>query len=252
MAAYFAGWLVPSGLHELNGGVKYFIFLTNWCYLCWNGYLIISAVSVTVKLSTVYCCRGRSTSKELLLESPEPYIDVDKPVGCCGRDNDETTWYQKFQWLFFYLGAEMAVTVSIIYWAVIYRSSHALDGVNVNTHLVNGIIALFDILFSGVPMRLLHVVYPVLFAASYAVFSGIYFATDGTNVNGDPFIYSVLDYESSPGSATGWVLVVVLVFVPIVHLLLFGLYTMRFWLTYCLWARRESAQGDMGAAVELN
>ena len=244
MAGYFAGWLIPSGLHELNGGVKYFIFLTNWCYLAWCSYLIISAVSVTLKVSLVYCCKNHSTglrSTSTLLENPNPYIDIDKPVGCCGRENDATSWYQKVQWVFFYLGAEMAVIVSVLYWVVLYRSSHVLDGVNVNTHLVNGIIAFFDICFSGTPIRLLHIIYPVLFAICYTVFTGIYFAADGTNVNDDPYIYSVLDYENDPGTATAWVLIVIMVFVPIMHLLLYGVYTVRFWLTYFLWAKRGTA-----------
>lgn len=245
MVAYFLGWLVPSGLLEANGGRKYFIFLTNWCYLLWNSYLIISALSVTLKVVLVYCCgyQSDSTNTQTLLNNPKPYIDIDKPVGCCARGSDATSWYHKVQWVFFYLGAEMAVVVSILYWAVIY-DGEAVDGVNANTHLVNGIIALIDIFFSGIPVRVFHFIYATAFAATYAVFTGIYHATSSTNVRGDPFIYPVIDYENKPGSATGWVLAVVLVFVPLVHLLLFGVYTARFWLTYCLWARKEEVQGE--------
>ena len=243
MAAYFFGWLIPSGLYDDNGGVKYFIFLTNWCYLMWNFYLIISAISVTIKVSLVYC-RGEqsgATSTQALLEHPKPYIDIDKPVGCCGRSSDATSWYQKLQWVFFYLGAEMAVIVAILYWALIYDGGR-VDGVNVNTHLVNGIVALIDIFFSGIPVRILHFIYGVAFGATYIIFTGIYYAADGTNVRGDPYIYDVIDYGNNPGSATGWVLAVVFIFLPLVHLVVFGLYTVRFWLTYCLWARKEPEQ----------
>ena len=251
MAGYFFGWLIPSGLHELNGGVKYFIFLTNWCYLGWCSYLIISAISATLKISLVYFCKNQSLrDTSTLLDNPHPYIDIDKPVGCCGQENDATSWYQKIQWLFFYLGAEMAVIVSILYWAIIYSSSDVLDGVNVNTHLVNGIIAFFDICVSGIPIRFLHIIYPVLFGVCYGVFSGIYFAAGGTNVDDDPFIYSVLDYENHPGTATVWVLITVLVFIPLLHLLMYGVYTVRFWLTYCLWAKRESAEETMELTIK--
>ena len=137
----------------------------------------------------------------------------------------------------------MALIVSLLYWLVIYDGG-AVDGVNANTHLINGIVALIDIVFSGVPVRVLHFIYPTLFGATYVVFTGIYHASDGTNVQGDPFIYSVINYEENPGSSTGVVLAVVLLFVPLVHLLVFGLYSARFWLTYCLWARRESSLPD--------
>ena len=247
MAAYFFGWLIPSGLLEANGGAKYFIFLTNWSYLAWNVYLIVSAVSATVKVVLVYCYpshAGHSATTTSLLEAPKPYVDIDVPAGCCGREGDAISWYHKIQWVLFYFGVHMAVVVSILYWALLYGGG-PVDGVNANTHLVNCIIALVDVFFSGVPVRILHFIYPVLFGAVYAVFTGIYFAADGTNAMGDPYIYSVIDYESSPGSAAGWVLAVVLVIIPIIHLLLFGLYSLRFWLTHCLWVSGPAGDGDI-------
>ena len=253
MAAYFLGWLVPSGLLVENGGVKYFIFLTNWCYLAWNSYLIFSAVSATVKVCLVYCYpshAGQTATTTALLETPTPYMDVDVPVGCCGREGDATSWYHKIQWVLFYFGVHMAVVVSLLYWALLY-SGGPVDGVNVNTHLVNAIIALIDVFISGIPVRILHFIYGAIFTTAYSTFTGIYFAAGGTNANGDPYIYAVLDYGSNPGSAAGWVLVVVLVIVPVVHLLLFGLHTARFWLTYHLWARREAASSNGGEVVEL-
>ena len=145
----------------------------------------------------------------------------------------------------------MAIVVTILYWSLLYRGG-SVDPADVHTHGVNAAIALIDIIFSGVPVRILHFIYPVLFGITYSVFSGIYFAAGGTNARGDPFIYSVLDYGNSPGSAAGWVLAISLVVLPIVNLLLFGLYSVRFWLTHCLWARREtSGSGEDGEVVEL-
>lgn len=255
MAAYFFGWLIPSGLIEENGGVKYFIFLTNWCYLAWNVYLIASAISVTVKVILVYCypscaSRGAGTTTASLLESPKPHIDIDVPIGCCGRGEDATSWYQKIQWLLYYFGVHMAVTVCILYWALLYNGG-PVDGVNIHTHLLNGIIAVIDVLFSGVPVRFLHFIYPVLFGIVYAVFTGIYFAAGGTNAVGDPYVYRVLDYGNSPGTATAYVVAVVVVFIPIVHLLLFGLYSMRFWISCYIWSRRESS-ATASSSTEMN
>lgn len=243
MVAYFLAWLIPAGLHDANGGPKFFIFLTNWSYLAWNCYLIISALSVTYTMSMIYCFKKAYNTP--LFHTPKPYIDIDRPVGCCSRGSDETSWYHKVQWLSFYLGAESAVLVSILYWALLY-SGGRVDGVNANTHLVNAIFALIDVFFSGIPVRVLHFIYPAIIGSTYAVFSGIYFAADGTNVQGDPFIYPVIDYESKPGSAIGWVMAVIVFFIPLVNLLFYGLYTVRFWLTYCLWARKEPEETNEG------
>ena len=230
MAGYFLAWLVISGL---QGGVKFFIFLTNWSFLMWNFYLIFSAVSATVKVCLVYCYpshAGQTATTTTLLESPMPYIDVDVPVGCCGREGDATSWYHKIQWVLFSIGVHMAVTVTILYWTVLYRGG-PVDCVAINTHLVNGIVALFDIRVSGIPVRIFHFIYPTIFATAYATFTGIYFAAGGTNPNGDPYIYPVLDYGKNPGLAAVLIVVCVLVFVPLVQAVLFGIYSFRFCIT---------------------
>ena len=144
----------------------------------------------------------------------------------------------------------MALAVSGVYWVVLYRGE-PVDGVNANVHLLNATIALIDVIFSGVPVRILHFIYPAMFAAAYAVFTGIYFAAGGTDPNGNPYIYPVIDYGNRPGLAVGLMLVLVFVVIPIINLVMFGLYSVRFWFTHCLWARRESsAEGD-GEVIEL-
>lgn len=236
MSAYFFSWLVYSGV---AGGPRYFIFLTNWCYITWNVYLLVAALSATIKVISVYCCaKYTDTTTASLLETPKPYIDIDEPVGCCGREGDNTSWYQKVQWACYYVGVHMAAVVAVLYWGLLYRGG-PVDGINANTHLVNSLIALVDILISGVPVRLLHFIYPVIFSIAYATFTGIYFAAGGTNPNGDPYIYGVIDYGSTPGPAAGYIIVIVVVVIPLIHLLLFGVYSVRFWITYHIWKRNE-------------
>lgn len=242
MVAYFFGWLIATGVsYTPFGGAKFFIFLTDWSFLAWNAYLIASAASTTVKIVCVHCCGGplcNHTSRQTLLDKPVPYIDIDKPVGCCGATSDETSWYQKIQWILFYLGVEMALLVAVLYWLLLYDGGN-VDGINANTHLINAIIALVEIFISGVPVRVLHLYISISFAAIFLVFTGIYHAADGTNLQDDPFIYNVLDYGNSPGTASGWALGVTFAFVPLFHMIVFGLYSIRFWLTYHLWKKLE-------------
>jgi len=142
----------------------------------------------------------------------------------------EVVWYQKLQWLLGTMGLEIAVAVLILYWSVVYTSSDELDGTNLNTHLVNGIVALFDVWFSGIIIRLYHIVYILAFGGTYAIFSGIYYAADGTNTKGKPYIYSALDYEDERGQAIALVILVVLVFLPLIHLVIYAMYGIRYWL----------------------
>ncbi len=256
IAAYYFAWLFPSGLDSSNGGAKYFIYLTNWCQLAWAAYLIVAALSVTVKFTQVHLLGKGGTDDDL-----QETEFVDTPQGCCGIENNGIAWYQKAHWLFFNVGAEAAVTATVLYWVVIYDNGDKLNGVNLNTHLTNGILALFDLWFSGTPVRLLHGIYVLSFACVYVVFTGIYYAADGTNAQNEPYIYGVLDYEDSPGTAVAYVLGVVLVFLPLVHVAFYVQYVARYWITYALFRglRRqghtpldlESGGVDDGSGSEL-
>lgn len=118
---------------------------------------------------------------------------------------------------------------------------------NLNTHLINGIVSITVLWVSRTPVRLLHVVYLVGFGAVYSVFTGIYYAAGGTNAQDEPYIYEVLDYDDNPGTATAYVLIVVLVFLPFIHLLFYVQYVARYWLSYALLhglRRREHAPLD--------
>ena len=122
-----------------------------------------------------------------------------------------------------------------------------MDGVDSNTHLVNGIISLLDVFVFGVPVSLLHVIYPMSFAGVYAGFSGIYYAANGTHPDiGERYIYSLLDYGSQPVTASVIVILVILVFVPLVHLVYYALYLARFWLVYAAYGQsRVSCWGEV-------
>ncbi|KAI8436186.1 hypothetical protein MSG28_004261 [Choristoneura fumiferana] len=71
---------------------------------------------------------------------------------------------------------------------------------DVAVHGFNSVISVGELVISRTPVRWLHVYQPLLVAAVYVAFSGIYYATDGTNGFGEPFIYPVLNWNE-PGMA---------------------------------------------------
>ena len=227
LPAYFFGWLVHSGLTW--GASSYFIYLTNWSFLIWNAYLILAAISVTFYyFYTLFrSCVFETDTSQSVKYSFDIDVEAAFSVGCCGVSNDESTWYQKIQWFLFLISTEAAVAVTILYWALLYDGG-SVDGINANTHLVNGIFAVVDLWLSGVPVRLLHFIYISLFGAAYVIFSGIYHAA-GT----DP-IYDVLDYRLHPTSASLIAVLVALLFLPFVHVLLYLMYVARFWIVYSI------------------
>ena len=215
-----------------SDGPNYFIFLTNWGFLTLNLYLLFAAISTTTKYLTVHlvCPAELENDKDNCFK---------KPTGCCGYSDNRINWYQMIHWVLFTLGIDTAFTVTVLYWALLYRGGD-VDGVNANTHLVNGIVAVAEVWISGVPVQLLHFIYPVIYAAVYSVFSGIYFvASCGLVIYDD-----VLDYGERLGHAVGVVVAVTLVFIPLVHLVIYLQYFVKFWILYCIFGQKRKSAVD--------
>lgn len=241
---YFLGWMVPSGIDDANGGAKYFIYLTNWSFLLFNAYLLVSAIAVTLQFVVHYSYDNENLSRADLSERRNNLHGKRQVIRILfGADyTHEVVWYQKVQWVLIVIGLEMAVAVPLLYWAVVYDSSHTLDGENLNVHLVNGVVALFDICFSGMVIRLLHVIYILFLGVAYAIFSGIYYAADGTNARNEPYIYPAIDYGDKLGQALLYVFLIVLVFLPLLHTVIYAIYGTRQWLVKTICKREVEVE----------
>lgn len=63
-------------------------------------------------------------------------------------------------------------------------------------HAVNSIIMLLDIFISARPCYLLHFYQPLIAVFCYIIFSVIYWVAGGVDNDGNPYIYSILDWSS--------------------------------------------------------
>ena len=73
--------------------------------------------------------------------------------------------------------------------------------VSLNVHGVNAVYVLVDLFITGIPVRLYHVIYPMLFSLIYLIFSLVYVYSGGTNPDGDNFIYDALNFKTDLPSA---------------------------------------------------
>ena len=243
LALLFLAWIILAGLAPENDGPLFFIFLTNWSYLVWVGYLIWSAISVTVTYFGVFCCR-RKKYKEQLKEKEEHrcsreviFRSQSLSTGCCGIKEDKTFWYQKIHWVLYFLGIDITIAVVILYWVAIYDPNvnsgyDYFGGVNLMTHLINGIVALLDIFVAAIPINFLHFVYLITFSGAYSAFTGFYFIANGTNVQGEPYIYSLINYEETPDTAATLVVIISLLYYPLIHIMVYGISLLREGLLY--------------------
>lgn len=114
----------------------------------------------------------------------------------------------------------------------------AVGPVNFSLHAMNSIYVVLNLVLTATPSRLLHFIYPVLFGVVYTAFSVVYHLADGTNVRGQPYIYSVLDW-SRPGRTLLMSSISNFLAIPVVHLLLFLLHVLAERLGTCRRARGE-------------
>ena len=162
---------------------------------------------------------------------------VKKPSGCCGFGDNNLSWYQTVHWFTYVMGNELAFLIILFYFIAIY-SGGQIDGVNANTHLVNGLISLADIWISGVPVNFLHFIYLMIYVAIYGIFTGIYYSVTRRA------IYPYLDYGNNLGRAIGIGAGLIFGVVPLVHIMTFLQYKAKFWIMYCIYNHIGKKQDD--------
>lgn len=226
---YFLSWLLVVTIQGISGvGSKFFIYLTNWGFIVWNAYLFVAVVSTTLNF-----CRTCCVSTDLV-EHNEPSLHCTNSSCCCGITSGNITWKEKIHWALFTISTEFAVSISILFW--IYFSEFNLYSLHV--HMINGIVAILDLWITGIPIRLLHVAYVLLFGTIYILFTGLYYIFNGKNICGNRFIYPMLDYGSNLG-AVSLLIGYTLGYLTIVHLIFFFQYLARHWITSYIHRKTE-------------
>ena len=134
-------------------------------------------------------------------------------------------WYHKGLWVIFNMAANASILISLLYWTLIFGGK--TSGLDVTTHLLNCVFMVADLMLCATPVRILHVVYALILGVCYILLTVIFWAADGTNARGEPYIYSYIDYKKTPGFSSGLMIGFVFVGQPLSQALLFGLYKLR-------------------------
>lgn len=241
LALYFLCWFLVIAVNAANGiKWRFLIYISNWAFLVWVSYLVISAASLSVNFSSqLLRCNQRTGRASMGIERKGHSVDVCSCSKCQERRHHNLFWscgglLEKLQWITFTVGTEFAVAITILYWTLFYQphskqNFFSLDSLHV--HLINGVLAVVDLWVAGVAVRVYHAIYPVLFAASYVAFTGVYYAAGGRDPMGNSFIYPFLNYKSSPGSAAGLGIICALILTTAIHFVFFLQFSLRNWIT---------------------
>merc|ERR1711904_233347 len=204
-------WCVEGVDDDSDGDGKYgdgiefqfwFIKLTHWGLLLQTVYFTMSLICTFKGLGV----RHLATIKPVPSDEPTPLLP-------------------KATWCLQSICLPTSFLIVALYWSLVYKGN--LFAVSVGTHGVNFILQYADHLTSHLPMRLAHMIYPMIFATTFALFSLVYYEAGGTFEDGKlPYIYSAIDWRNPIDTAAlscGLVFMVV----PVVWLLFWGPYRCR-------------------------
>ncbi|XP_016413517.1 protein rolling stone-like [Sinocyclocheilus rhinocerous] len=214
MLLYTFSWFIYTAL--LFNTPKFLIFLSHISYCLMVIYYLVSLCNLAWAFLEIRCSshrmkRGVSSECETLLSLPVPLT-----AALC------------LQWLLHSLMGCFSLTVSFLYWTIIHPfDQHSFTAFNINIHVINSIQTAVDLLLSSTPVHLTHFFYAVLGGALYVMFAVVYWLMAGTNMFGQPYIYSILDFSGHPLVATLCILGVCLLCLPSCHFVLWNLQLLR-------------------------
>ena len=135
-------------------------------------------------------------------------------------------WYEKIVWFLWVVSANAGLVVTVEYWLLVFRPPTSF--MDISVHALNSVFILTELFTGKLPVRILHLIWVLIFSIIYAVFTVVYWAAGGVNGRGDPFIYNILDYENGkPGSIAAVLLCSIVIVVPLVQFTLYGLHRIR-------------------------
>ncbi|KAK9973764.1 hypothetical protein ABG768_024471 [Culter alburnus] len=239
MLVYTVSWLIYTAL--LFNTPKFLIFLSHISYCLMVIYYLVALSNLAWAFLEVRCSshrmkRGVSTECDTLLSPP-----VALTAALC------------LQWILHSVVGCCSLTVSLLYWTIIHPSDqHSLSAFNINIHFINSIQTAVDLLLSSTPIHLTHFFYAVLAGVLYVIFAVVYWLLGCTNLFGQPYIYSILDFSGRPLLATLCILGVCLLCLPSCHFVLWNMQLLREWLVSREKARRMALNREVWWWVKVS
>lgn len=205
-------------------------YLTIWSYLFATVYSLLSLANTIFPISTVPLAKPSTVQENTGSASVQIVISNNTDVQSSSNyDEYKVSKRTSITWLFFTLSALAQITVTVLYWALVYEGGTP-DLFSIFSHGVIFILVWVDgLVINRIPVRLSHwltLCLPVFVA--YIIWtilqSPLVFEIDIPFADvDDDRIYPVLDWDKKPLFSLGLVSGLVLVFTPIAHTLLWGL-----------------------------
>ncbi|KXJ25443.1 protein rolling stone [Exaiptasia diaphana] len=215
-AVYCTGWIIYSGtLLDFS----WFVYLTNW------GYSVVTIYFIFASVVTLWYHYKEKNYADITTD-----VKMTNTQSHRSEDGKETKfefppkWHHKTLWVIHSIGTNIAVIVTVLYWSLFSSyvdGTGVRFGLDISNHILNCVFMLIDLALSSIPVRILHMVCPMIFGVFYGISTVIYWTIERHA------LYGLLDYGNKPGIAIGLSLGLLFVGIPLTQLFIYGLYSLR-------------------------
>ena len=243
VASYVTVFFITTFIRlSVTGDFGFMAYLTIWTYILLMLYFLFSAIDVTI-----YKFKGRNTPGQTMegynnfafVESnvisngttpgngytgqTTPAYGGDVLPGDLDRTSDDISGFTKVCWILGNIVQIFAIVVTTVYFTALFPLTGYTNCTDMNFHGVNTFLVLIETCISARPVRLLHVIHPLLYGSCYLIFSAVYWSFDHKNHVLYP---GVLDWNH-PGTTAIWIVCLTLVGIPLLQLVYFGAHRLK-------------------------
>ncbi|XP_046339646.2 protein rolling stone-like isoform X1 [Haliotis rufescens] len=216
------------------------VFLTTWSYCTVFLHFLLSAIIVCTHHVSAYYQRSRPStaiknrrgsdvfSKQDGSPDTNDILHEDTSNSSESNTSTDTRWriVKRVTISISWISTNIVFVFVIVVTAVYYTAMCPKDVTcgryfNINVHALNTVFIIVDVVISGRPVRMCHVVYPFIFGFIYVMFSVFFWASDHTHV-----IYRVVLNWNKPGMTAG-VLIGASIGIVLLHALHLGIYKLK-------------------------
>ena len=247
VAAFCSGWMISSLINR-----NWFLWLSNWSFLAVTVYFICATIVTAIHYKRERKQTGNSRDDEMKygLANLAPKAKCDESDLCesnhklgnnyASNDNDEVAftsdasdtsralpmaWFHEALWVIYNIASGAAVMVTLTFWLLLFNARNGVRALTVILHGVNFIVMVGDTMLSSIPVRLFHVIYPMLYCIVYIMFTVIHWAAVAPN-----HIYPQTDYTGRPVLAAVSQLCLFFIGLPLCQSVMFCFYRLRVWI----------------------
>lgn len=132
----------------------------------------------------------------------------------------------KSYWLTTTIALDGSLITFIFFWILIYPLELHISLTSKMYHTLVPLFMLMDFWINSIPVRILHFYISFIFALVYILFTVVYEMAGGVNIEGRPYIYSVICWRKCAAHAILYC-ILALVFVVVVRFLLYGMHRFK-------------------------